>query len=153
MSLYIATGSNLGSSQKNLENALSELRKHFTFIEKSRIYQSKAVDYLNQPDFFNQVIEFETPSLSPTETMSLVLEIEKYLGRTRDIDKGPRVIDIDILFFDLLESDINHILLPHPRLFERSFVVLPLMELKSFKNLKRHYKFSTKLNNEAFPID
>jgi 2-amino-4-hydroxy-6-hydroxymethyldihydropteridine diphosphokinase len=152
VSLYIALGSNLGSPIENLNNATIELKKHFEFIEKSRIYQSEAVDYINQPNFFNQVLEFKTPSISPADTMTILLKIESELGRKRDIDKGPRIIDIDILFFDNLDSSDPHIVLPHPRLFERSFVVLPLMELKSFKSLKKSYSFSTNFDNEAFPI-
>ena len=153
MSFYIALGSNLGAAAKNIEKASLELQKHFKIIEESRIYYSKAVDYFDQPDFFNQVIEFNSPPIEPSVLMNKVLEIEKLLGRTRDIDKGPRIIDIDILFIDYLKSDDPHITLPHPRLFERSFVVLPLMELKSFKSLENHYYFSKVFDNEAFPLD
>lgn len=153
MSLIIATGSNLGDSIKQLQQAADQLSKHFSLIAKSRIYTSKAVDYTNQPDFHNQVLEFETPDITPANCMSLLLKIEEKLGRKRDIPRGPRNIDIDILFFDTIESSDPHIILPHPRLFDRSFVVLPLKELPYFNILQKHYDFPTKFDNEAFPKD
>jgi 2-amino-4-hydroxy-6-hydroxymethyldihydropteridine diphosphokinase len=153
MSLILATGSNLGDSQLNLNQAKLRLCKEFKFISESRLYTSKAVDYLDQPDFWNQVLEFELPETSPKECMSLILDIEKELGRRRDIPKGPRVIDIDILYFGLNKSEDPHILLPHPRIFERSFVVLPLKELPYFNILQKHYDFPSKFDNEAFAKD
>jgi len=153
MSLIIATGSNLGEKEKYLLEAKLELQKHFSFINESRIYCSEAVDYTDQPDFYNQVLEFEIPKdLSPKQTMLLLLNIEKEMGRRRDIPKGPRTIDLDILFFGLekINTDIIHV--PHPRLFERSFVVLPLMELPFFKTLEKHYDFSHKFNISARPV-
>ena len=69
MSLVIATGSNLGDRVLNLKNAKEILQRDFQFIAESRIYESKAQDYLNQPDFLNQVLEFKIPDISPRETM------------------------------------------------------------------------------------
>lgn len=152
MSLIIATGTNLGDRELNLQNALEKLSLHFQLISKSRIYESAAVDYLNQPDFYNQVLEFKTPDQSPEETMNLLLDIEKQLGRERKIARGPRVIDIDLLFFDNVKSDNDHVLLPHPRLFERSFVVLPLRELDCFSELQKSYAFPESFKNSARPI-
>ncbi len=85
--------------------------------------------------------------------MDLILNIEKQLGRERKVLRGPRCIDIDILFFDLVRSDDEHILLPHPRLFERSFVVLPLKELPYYNILQNYYDFPVDFNNLAFPKD
>ena len=133
MSLIIATGTNLGDKLNNLHKALHFLQKHFILIKKSQIYCSEAVDYLDQPDFFNQVLEFEIPSqLSPLEILKICSQIEKEMGRKRDIPKGPRVIDIDILFFQLESFHSQNLQIPHPRLFERSFVVRPLIELSFF---------------------
>ncbi|OUR92893.1 2-amino-4-hydroxy-6-hydroxymethyldihydropteridine diphosphokinase [Halobacteriovorax marinus] len=152
MPLIIATGSNLGERELNLLNAQNCLEEHFQLVSKSRIYESSAVDYLSQPDFYNQVLEFETPALSPADTMTLLLDIEKQLGRERKIAQGPRVIDIDILFYDSVISNDEHILLPHPRLFERSFVVLPLRELNCFSDLQKKYFFPETFTNSARPI-
>lgn len=152
MPIVIATGTNLGDRKLNLEKCLNELQKHFVLLEKSRIYESKAVDYLNQPDFYNQVLVFETPLASPNDTMLKILSIEHSLGRSRDIAKGPRVIDIDLLFYDIEKIETEILSLPHPRLFLRSFVVLPLRELTYFKTLEKHFTFPQKFDNDATPI-
>ncbi len=152
MSLFIATGSNLGDRRQNLETAKSLLIKKFTLIAQSRIYESPAVDYLNQPDFYNQVIEFSTPASSPQQLMQDLLAIESLMGRNRLIPKGPRLIDLDILFFDMQKINDLQLQLPHPRLFERSFVVLPLMELPGFKELAKHFEFSLNFANSATPL-
>lgn len=152
MSLVIATGSNIGDSIKNLAIAQKELGKYFKLIATSRIYKSKAVDYPNQPDFFNQVLEFEIPEQSPEDVMRLLLEIEKKLGRTRDTLRGPRIIDLDILFWDLLELNGPTLSIPHPRWKERSFVVLPLKELPFFQSIKKCFTIPSSFNVDAFPV-
>ena len=152
MSLFIATGTNLGDRIANLALAKTILSDHFHLIAESRIYESPAVDYLNQPDFYNQVLEFSTPDLTPEETMDCLLKIEKEIGRNRLIPKGPRIIDLDILFYDQVVSQNEKLTLPHPRLFERSFVVLPLSELPGFEKLKEKYSFKFDFNNSASPI-
>lgn len=152
MSLIISTGSNIGDRVDNLLLAKQELSKTFQLLESSQIYESPAVDYLNQPDFLNQVLSFELPKLSPEETIELTLNIEKNLGRKRHIDKGPRTIDIDILFWATNKIDLDQLTVPHPRLFERSFIVLPLKELKVFETLRNHYNFPEQFSNTASPF-
>ena len=152
MSLYIATGSNLGDKKQNLTKAKNYLSQYFTLIDQSHIFHSKAVDYEDQDDFFNQVLEFETPKMSPDEVMILLFKIEQDFGRMRLIPNGPRIIDLDILFFDDLNIQTNLVNIPHPRLFERSFVVLPLSELKSFERLKNKYSFNLTFSHSAKPI-
>ena len=153
MSLILATGSNLGNKLNNLNEVKSFLCQKFNFIAESRVYSSAAVEYEDQPDFYNQVLEFETPiDMNPSEVMSFILSLEYKVGRRRDIPKGPRVIDVDILFFDLLSSNDKNVLLPHPRLFERSFVVKPLSELPYYQILKEHFNFKFKFDNSAEPI-
>jgi 2-amino-4-hydroxy-6-hydroxymethyldihydropteridine diphosphokinase len=148
-SLFIALGSNLGNRLGNLQNALVYLEKKLNRISSSSIYESPAVDYLNQPDFYNQVIEFSIPSMSASETMLYLLDIEKEMGRNRLIPKGPRLIDLDILFWGLEKINTEIIQTPHPRLFERSFVVIPLSELPGFHILKNYYSFATEFQNSA----
>jgi 2-amino-4-hydroxy-6-hydroxymethyldihydropteridine diphosphokinase len=150
--MFIATGTNLGNRLLNLQKAKSSLLNHFTLIKESRIYESPAIDYLNQPDFYNQVLEFNLPSFSASEVMNTLLQIEQQMGRNRDIPKGPRIIDLDILFFGDLHIDSEHIHIPHPRLFERSFVVLPLSELPGFKLLQQKYNFRLEFTNSATPL-
>lgn len=152
MSLFIATGSNLGERKAHLQEARDLLSKRLTFIAESRVYESPAVDYLNQPDFYNQVLEFKLPADSPESIMDFLLETEKMMGRNRTIPKGPRIIDLDILFWSDLTIESEKLTLPHPRLFTRSFVVLPLSELPGFKHLQQKYNFTFTFDNTATPI-
>ncbi len=153
MPIIIATGTNIGDKKKNLETAILQLQKYLKLTAKSRIYTSAAVDYEAQPDFFNQVLEFETPSLAPEEVMKLLLKVEKELGRTRDTDKGPRTIDLDLIFYDFVSLETPHLTLPHPRAMDRSFVMLPLSELPFFVQLESKFKFPAHFNNHAVPIE
>jgi 2-amino-4-hydroxy-6-hydroxymethyldihydropteridine diphosphokinase len=152
MSLIIATGTNQGNKLANLEQAKVLLEKKFSLIAASNIYESTAVDYTSQPDFFNQVLEFETPISEPEEILSTCLAIEDEMGRQRLINKGPRNIDIDVIFIDDLVYKSQTLQVPHPRCFERSFVVNPIKGLPCFKHLKKQFNFSRKLNNKATPI-
>ena len=149
MSLFIATGTNLGDRLKNLKEAKDSLSAHFSLIAESRIYESPAVDYESQPDFFNQVLEIHTPDITPLACMQLLLKTEQNLGRTRDIPRGPRLIDLDILFWDNLEIKTENLEIPHPRLFTRSFVVLPLSELPGFNQLQQKFSFTFSFPNSA----
>ncbi len=153
MSLIIATGSNIGESLKHLSDAKKILETHFKLIAESRVYTSSAVDYLNQPDFFNQVLEFELPkNLSSEESMKLILDIELQMGRRRDIPRGPRTIDIDIIFWGLAEINTPLLTTPHPRWMQRSFIVYPLQELPFFKTIEKCFTISKSFDVEAFPI-
>ena len=153
MSLIISTGSNLGDRIKHLESAKAELSTYFALKEESRIYESPAVDYTAQPDFLNQVLSFEIPHIQKSEVIRTVLSIEKSLGRVRDIDKGPRTVDIDILFWNAEEYDSVDLIIPHPRLFQRSFIVLPLKELSYFEYLSTKFKFPEEFDNSAYPYN
>ena len=152
MSLIIALGSNLGDRKLHLENAITELKSHFNLISLSHFYESPAVDYLNQPDFINQVAQFDIPSNTPDEVMLILLSIEQKLGRNRDIPKGPRTIDLDILFWGLEKHSTTHVTIPHPAWDQRSFVVLPLQELPYFKVLQNHFIIPSKFNNIAHKL-
>jgi 2-amino-4-hydroxy-6-hydroxymethyldihydropteridine diphosphokinase len=152
MSLIIALGSNLGDKEENLNNAITEINQLFPVKAKSHIYFSKAIEYTSQPDFFNMCIECELPSIEPSEAMQKLLEIELKLGRQRDIPKGPRSIDIDILFWSTHKVKSNNLIVPHPRWFERSFVVLPLSELPFYETLKKCFTIPKEFNNEAKPL-
>ena len=152
MSLILATGTNLGDREENLLKAKNLLSQYFTFIAQSRIYKSPAIEYEDQPEFFNQVLEFKTPSGIPTEIMDQILNIERELGRERDIPKGPRIIDIDIIFWKLDQISEPNLSVPHPAWQDRSFVALPLQDLPYFQTLKKSFIIPTKFNNTATPI-
>lgn len=152
MSLIIATGTNLGSKFENLARAKHELCEAFELIASSQIYHSKPVEFENQPIFFNQVLEFKKPQDDPFDILEKLLSIEKKLGRVRKIHKGPRIIDLDILFLGLLNVQTDRLTIPHPRWKERSFVVNPLAELPFFNMLKNFYSIPQFFNNTASPI-
>lgn len=150
--LIIATGSNLGNKSEHLEKAKLELSRHYQLEAESRIFHSEAVDYEQQPSFYNQVLQFKLPKDSPLEVLSHLLSIEQTLGRVRDIPKGPRTIDIDLLFHGLDHHHSEELELPHPRLWQRSFVVLPLKELPFYKTLEKYFDFNHTFETPAEPL-
>lgn len=150
MSLIIATGSNLGDREENLFTALKELEKMFKLKASSRIYFSKAQDYLDQPDFLNQVLEFSLPDQTPAETMQQLLSLELKMGRVREKKFGPRIIDLDLLFWSFQKIDTELLIVPHPKWNERSFVVRPLLELPFAQELKKIFTISDHFSDEAF---
>lgn len=151
MFLIFSTGSNLGNRVQNLHEAKAELCKEYKLSEESQIYESPAVDYLNQPDFLNQVLLFEEPSdKTPQQVLEHILSIESSLGRVRNIDKGPRTVDIDLLFWGTKRIQDNNLEVPHPRLFVRSFVVEPLRELSVFPLISSSFLFPEKFDNHCW---
>lgn len=99
-----------------------------SLIRQSKLYSTAAWGDTRQPDFLNQVIVVET-TLAPLETMQTILDIEKEMGRVRTLKNAPRIIDIDILFFNKLVMDEPMLTLPHPEIQNRRFVLIPLNEL------------------------
>lgn len=128
---YLSLGSNQGNRLGNLHSAIAKLRNHkkVKIIDESEIYETSPVEYRDQPDFFNLVLEIDT-KLSPKELLDLCLGIENDLGRQRLIPQGPRNIDIDILLYGKLTVDEPELILPHPRLTKRAFVLVPLTDMK-----------------------
>jgi 2-amino-4-hydroxy-6-hydroxymethyldihydropteridine diphosphokinase len=147
--LVIALGSNLGDKKNNLENAIELIGRHFIINAKSRIYHSPAIEYTDQPDFYNQVIECELPQTSAESVLNKLLSIEQTMGRVRNISKGPRIIDIDIIFFGKEVHNRPELIVPHPAWKERSFVVYPLQELPCFQSIKKCFIIPMTFNNTA----
>jgi 2-amino-4-hydroxy-6-hydroxymethyldihydropteridine diphosphokinase len=130
ITVYIGLGTNLGDRAANLRAALAVLEtKSVRITRASSLYETAPRDFFDQPWFLNQVVEAET-ALSPRELLLTLLAIERELGRERMIDKGPRLIDLDILLYadSIIDDDDLHI--PHPRMTERRFVLEPLAELQ-----------------------
>ena len=152
MSLIIATGSNIQNPLKNLNDVKNILSEKFQLKAQSRIYRSAAVDYENQPDFFNQVLEFGIPSDKPDIVMQWLLETEKSMGRVRETFKGPRTIDLDIIFWGLETHHTNLVQIPHPRWVERSFVIRPLQELPFFKTIEKCFTIPKSFHVESYPV-
>jgi len=144
VSLVLSLGSNLGNKLDNLNKAISSLNEIFLSpISISRVYQSEPFGPVPQDDFYNLCIEYKLPNYSPEECMQYCLNTELIMGRTRDIKWGPRVIDIDILYYGLNEINSEIVTLPHPHIMDRSFVVLPLGDLSYFDTLQNHFEYPT----------
>jgi 2-amino-4-hydroxy-6-hydroxymethyldihydropteridine diphosphokinase len=137
---------------ETLNQAKARLASEFQLIAASRIYSSKAIEYENQPDFFNQVLEFRIPALSPVAVMEKLLEIEKEFGRNRNIPKGPRTLDLDIIFWSMEQINEPSLTVPHPRWLERSFVVKPFQELPFFQTVEKCFTIPKTFTVDAFPI-
>ena len=125
---YLGLGSNLGDRMINLQQALEQLEPLAHVLRTSRIYETPPWGYLDQPAFLNQVAEIET-DLSPQELLDLVKGIEGHMGRVKSVLNGPRLIDLDILFYDDLVMDLPGLKIPHPRMEGRGFVLVPMAEL------------------------
>ncbi|SFE72945.1 2-amino-4-hydroxy-6-hydroxymethyldihydropteridine diphosphokinase [Trichococcus pasteurii] len=128
--VYIALGTNLEPRATHLEKAL-ELFRSLPDVEVKRvssIYESKPVGYLDQPDFLNLVFEADT-DLLPMDLLDSCQNIEQELGRVRTIRFGPRTLDVDIVLYGVESIEEERLTVPHPRMQERSFVLLPLQEL------------------------
>lgn len=149
MSLIISTGSNLGDKLSNLEAAEKSLSQYFEFIAKSQVFLSPAIEYLQQPDFYNQALEFKIPAQGPAQVMNLLLSLEAEMGRNRSIPKGPRPIDIDIIFWGTESFHLPNLTVPHPAWQQRSFVVYPIMQLPYFQTLKNHFIIPSVFDNIA----
>jgi 2-amino-4-hydroxy-6-hydroxymethyldihydropteridine diphosphokinase len=134
MNLIVALGSNLGDRQSHLAQAKNELIQHLELVEASSILENEAVDYVDQPDFCNQILEFKIPtSLTPTDCLKLFKSIEEKMGRQKRFDKGPREIDIDIIFWGDAVLDLPTLKIPHPQWKMRPFVYELIFELKSYQ--------------------
>lgn len=129
--VYVGLGSNLGDRAGYLLLAVrGMLDAGLDVIRLSSIYETEPVEYEEQPPFLNMVAELRGSTLpSPEQTLARLLRIEYALGRTRDIRMGPRTIDLDLLIFkdNLVETEF--LLVPHPRIAARRFVLVPLNEL------------------------
>ena len=125
---YISAGSNLGHRKANLEFSLSSLAKEGSITRISSYFETEPVGYLNQPWFLNIAIELQT-SLTPAALLHLCNGIEESCGRIRAFPNGPRTLDLDILLFDDFVMNEKALVIPHPRLPERRFVLAPLAQI------------------------
>ena len=128
--VYIALGTNLGDREGNLGTAKDALAPQVTVERESSIYITPPWGYADQPDFYNQVIEVRT-RLAPVPLLRYLKAIEKGMGRVTLFRNGPRVIDLDILFYGERVVDVGDLQIPHPRMAGRAFVLVPLVELAS----------------------
>ncbi|MEW6231015.1 MAG: GTP cyclohydrolase MptA [Chloroflexota bacterium] len=126
--VYLGLGGNLGDRQSNLVQALQHIRARAAIEKVSACYETRPVGYLEQPDFLN-IACLITTVLSPHELLRFLKQIERRMGREPSFRNAPRPIDIDILFYDDLIMESPELTIPHPRLGERAFVLVPLAEI------------------------
>ena len=126
--VIISLGSNLGDRVLNCKKALEEISGFAKILRVSSVYETEPVGNESQPDFINCAAEIET-ALSPYDLLGRLREIEEKLGRVRDERWGPRVIDIDIIFYDDLVIDTEELTIPHVSAHARRFVLEPVCEI------------------------
>jgi 2-amino-4-hydroxy-6-hydroxymethyldihydropteridine diphosphokinase len=130
--VYISLGTNMGDRENFLREAIEELGQHpsIQLQSVSSIYETDPVGFVDQPNFLNLVVKIFT-NLSPQELLEVTQSIENQLGRKREVRWGPRTIDLDILLYNQENIETDQLRIPHPRMFERSFVLIPLKEINS----------------------
>jgi 2-amino-4-hydroxy-6-hydroxymethyldihydropteridine diphosphokinase len=126
--VYLGLGTNLGDRAANLTAATAALAPAVTILARSPVYETPPWGVTDQPDFLNLVVRVET-SLEPLALLANLKHLETELGRIPSIRYGPRLIDLDILFYDDLVLNTPELTIPHPHLHERAFVLVPLADL------------------------
>jgi len=128
--VFIALGSNLEDPVFQVRKALDEIAilPENNLLACSSLYRSAPIGKCDQPDFINAVVQIET-TLSPHNLLKALLQIEQNHGRVRGLPNDPRTLDLDILMYDKLECNKHNLILPHPRMHQRAFVLKPLMEI------------------------
>ncbi|HWL25041.1 MAG TPA: 2-amino-4-hydroxy-6-hydroxymethyldihydropteridine diphosphokinase [Ureibacillus sp.] len=155
--VYLSLGTNIGDREKNLRQAVKMLQEKFESVQSvSSIYETAPVGYVDQPSFLNIVVFIET-TYSALDCLNRCQSIENELGRVRMIRWGPRIIDLDILLFNNENIEVENLIVPHPRMFERAFVLVPLLEiaeepLSSQLLLAREKLDTMDLNKEGITI-
>ena len=128
VTVYLGLGSNMGDRKSNMDGALDFLSQRLRIKQISSIYDTEPMGNADQPNFLNLVCEADT-TLAPTELLALAKAIEAKLGRVRSRPNMPRPIDIDILLYSDMIIDLPELTVPHPKMTERAFVMIPLDEI------------------------
>jgi 2-amino-4-hydroxy-6-hydroxymethyldihydropteridine diphosphokinase len=136
---FVGLGANLGNPLQQVRQAISELDaiEHTRVLVASSLYRSVPVGYADQPDFINAVAKLQT-ELSPRELLDALHVIEQRHGRRRSVRNAPRTLDLDLLSYGMLVVHEEGLTLPHPRMRERAFVLLPLAEIAPDAPLPGH---------------
>ncbi|BBI30689.1 2-amino-4-hydroxy-6-hydroxymethyldihydropteridine diphosphokinase [Cohnella abietis] len=129
---YVALGANLGERESSLTEAIRRLQadSELEVYRISAVYETAPVGYTDQPSFLNMAVSLGT-ELDPVTLLRRLLAIEQEMGRVRDIRWGPRNIDLDLLVFGEVSMETPELILPHPRMGQRAFVLVPLKEIWS----------------------
>ncbi|MDZ5474301.1 2-amino-4-hydroxy-6-hydroxymethyldihydropteridine diphosphokinase [Bacillus sp. 31A1R] len=127
---YISLGTNMGEKSLNLHDAIEYIEENgkIGLVNFSSIYATDPVGYTEQDEFLNMVLHIET-ELNPLELLDFCLDVENTLGRKREKRWGPRIIDLDILLYNQENINSEKLIVPHPRMKDRAFVIVPLIEI------------------------
>lgn len=125
---YLGIGTNVGDRAANLRLAMRAIAQHVTVRAQSSVYQTEPVGYSAQRSFWNMVVEVAT-SLTPDELLTKLIAVEEEMGRARTFRNAPRIIDLDILLYDDVIRGEPGLNIPHARMTERGFVLVPLVEI------------------------
>lgn len=138
---YLSIGSNMGDREAYLKAAIKKLNHHpnIRVVKQSSIYETDPVGYTDQNMFLNMVVKVVT-NLTPFELLSYIQQIENECGRKREIKWGPRTLDLDILLYNYENIETEQLFVPHPRMTERSFVLIPLFEIEPHLQLPQQRK-------------
>ena len=132
MKALIGIGTNIGDKLKNIDDAVNSLKlvPDINVIRVSSVYDTAPWGYAKQDNFYNIVCEIET-TLTPNALLGVCLGIEAAMGRIREFKNGPRIIDLDVLVCENITTETKELTVPHPRIGERDFVLVPMQELFS----------------------
>ena len=151
MRYILSVGTNLGDRKGNIERAVDALNNipYTDVVSVSSIYETEPVGYARQDDFYNAVLVV-TSQFEPHEMLGICLGIESGVGRVRGIKNGPRILDLDIIFAENQKIETANLQVPHPRCFERRFVLQPLLEIFPDGNA---FGFEFKLHKCSHTVD
>ncbi|WP_096156033.1 MULTISPECIES: 2-amino-4-hydroxy-6-hydroxymethyldihydropteridine diphosphokinase [Bacillus] len=144
--VYIALGSNIGERHETLKSTIELIDSHLDIelLKCSSIYETEPVGYVEQPSFLNMVIKVKT-NLSAIDTLTFLQHVEHNFGRKREEKWGPRTLDLDILLYNQENIETDVLIVPHPRMWERSFVLVPLIEIADEQDIPKYIDKKTLL--------
>ncbi len=137
--IFIGLGSNLDNPQQKIKDAICLIKKidDVNIIATSSLYETPPVGFLDQPNFINAVVQISS-SINYNELLVKLFDIEHIFGRIRKEKNGPRTLDLDILLFNDLILESNSLTIPHPRMHERLFVLIPLLEISPIIQIPKY---------------
>lgn len=126
--VFIGLGSNLGEREKNLKEAIELLSRKCEIVQRSAVHETEPFGFEDQPMFLNQIVEART-KLEPLKLLEFLKGIEKKIGRKEAFRNGPRIIDLDIIFYGKRTINEKRLVVPHPQMHKRAFVLKPMAEI------------------------